>query len=367
MLGAQQPIVISGRVVRMTTRGPSAVAGTTVTLHRIGVAAAGPVDSVTADGAGRYRFRVAAPDSDALYLPTSRFGGLAYFASPVRQGGPAGDGEIEVFDTTSAPVPIRVTGRHLVFSAPDANGTRDVVDVYELQNDSVVTRLGTRNRPAFVAALPSGAAGLKSTQGDFTGEAIVAVPAGAAVVAPVAPGVRQLALRYQLPAASFPLSVTLADSSAVVEVLLEESAGRATGDSLKALGAVTSEGRTFVRFLGRDMPAGRRLDIVVPGAAAPRGAASWPWLAGLGLLALGAVGWSIRPPRRLASREPASGALHEASPASRARELQAAIQSVEAMLTGTGAAPASHESLREYRDQLITELNALLAGTSQAQ
>ncbi|MBC7897025.1 MAG: hypothetical protein H7066_16520, partial [Cytophagaceae bacterium] len=291
--GAQAPIVVTGQVMRVTAAGPAPVPGASVTLHRIGVSSAAPLDSTIADGSGHYRFRVAAPDTNAMYLPTTRHGGLAYFAAPIRVGDPVGEGIIEVFDTTSTDVPIRITGRHVVVSAPDADGERAIVEVYEVSNDTVLTRLGTRDRPAFVARLPRGATKVRATQGDFTGDAVVTVPGGVGVVAPVAPGIRQLALSYALPPSAFPLDITLTDSSAVVEVLLEEPGGRATGDGLEALGAVTSEGRSFVRFLGRDLPLGNRIQVQVP-AAVGGSVARWGWLAVLALAALGAIGWSMR-------------------------------------------------------------------------
>lgn len=358
-VASQAPIVVTGQVVRVTTAGPIPVPGANVILHRIGVASAGPFDSTVADGTGRYRFRITAPDTEAMYLPTTRHGGLAYFAAPIRAGGPMGEGAIEVFDTTSANVPIRIAGRHLVVSAPDADGQRAIVEVFELSNDTIVTRLGTRERPAFTATLPRGATNVRATQGDFTGDAVVTLAGGVGVVAPVAPGIRQLALSYVLPTESFPLDITLADSSAVVEVLLEEPTGRASGDSLQALGAVTTEGRSFVRFLGRDMPRGRRIEVDVPRAAVG-GIARWGWLAVLALAALGAIGWSMG--RRPAPVAGTPAPAPESPPArSREREVRAAIGGVDAMLQDDATPAASRDALLAYREQLQAELDATLA------
>ena len=48
-----------------------------------------------------------------------------------------------MFDTTSGPVPLMVQGHHLVVSAPKPDGGREIVEVYELSNDSTVTLGGT--------------------------------------------------------------------------------------------------------------------------------------------------------------------------------------------------------------------------------
>ena len=352
---AGQGVVVSGRVTLVTARGERPVAGTTVTLHRIGTGSAGPVDSLASSPAGRYRFVVPAPDTTAMYLATARFGGIAYFGTPVRAGDAAADGEIDVYDTTSVAIRVRVAGRHVVVSAPDARGRRDVLDVYELQNDTVLTRLASRERPVFEVRLPAGAADVMARQGDFTGAAIEIEGNRARVIAPMTPGIRQLALAYALAPGAFPLTLTLPDTTDVLEVLLEEREALAAADSLRAVGQVTSDGRSFVRFLGRGLPAGRRLEITVPVTALrSRG---WAWLAGLGVASLVAIGWSLRPQqRRAAAVAPAAS-----QPAARERELRSAIDGVDALLADAATAPESHDALRRYREQLAGELEALLA------
>lgn len=351
---AQGPLDLAGRVERVTARGPVAMPGAAVTLHRIGTGSAGPVDTTRADGRGRFHFRVATPDTAAMYLATATHGGLAYFAAPVRAGAPVTDALIEIFDTTSAPIPVHVTGRHLVVSAPDADGRRSVVEVYELQNDTVVTRVGTRERPAFVAALPADATDPTASQGDFTGEAVARTPAGLAVLAPISPGVRQLAFNYRLPATAFPLTLGLADSASVVEVLLEEPTGQVVAEGLVPQGAVTSEGRSFVRFLGRNLPAGRTIEVRLAPVHG-RAGVSWPWLGLLGAAALGAIAWSLRPRRAAAPVVAAPSRV----PSDRTAELRAAIEGVSATLASPDTAPSSLDALRTYRAQLQQELDAL--------
>jgi hypothetical protein len=351
-LPAQPPLVVTGRVLLVTGAGERPVARARVILHRIAVGSAGPVDSAVTGGDGRYAFRVDRPDSTAMYLATSRHGGIAYFAPPLHSGDAAGPGEIEVFDTTSAPVRIRVGGRHLVVSAADPDGVREIVEVYEVQNDSVVTRLGTRQRPSFVASLPALARNVRATQGDFTGEAVTVRDGAVHVVAPIAPGVRQLALAYALPPAAFPLRVPLSDTTGIVEVLLEEEAGSVTADSMEALGAVSSEGRSFVRFLGRDLPAGREVLIQLPGT---RGASpAWPWLAVLATATAAAIAWSLLPARVRHRARPVS-----VGPPNREADLRSVLAGVDALLASPETAPASLTSLRAYRNQLARDLEGV--------
>src|SRR5687768_9185000 len=111
-----------------------------VTLHRVGPDSAGPVDSVRTDATGRYAFRFRRWGSpDAIYFAASVYRGIAYFSAPLRGVTMRGDEhEIMVFDTTSRPLRFGVQGHHLVVGAPRPTGLRDIVEVYELSNDTVV-------------------------------------------------------------------------------------------------------------------------------------------------------------------------------------------------------------------------------------
>lgn len=349
-----QELRARGRVMLASTSGERAVAGAMVTLHRIGVTS-GPVDSTRTDAAGRYAFRVGRPDTAAMYLATSRYSGIAYFAPPVRVSDSLeAPGEIHVFDTTSAGAPLRTVGRHVVVSAPDAQGMREVVDVWELGNEDRRTRTSAPGRPAFVTQVPAAAANVRSTQGDFAGSGSEVVGSEIRVVAPVAPGVRQLVVTYNLAPDAFPLTVPLPDSVSVVEVLLEEPGATVDDPRLKALGAVPSDGRNFVRFLGNDAPPGP-LTIQV---AAPGGdSASWPWMLGLGALSVFAVTWALRPARRTAAVVQRPAIQGE----------RGALEAMEAALTmqldGPALDPADRRRLEEHRASVREALAAIAGGT----
>jgi len=126
-----------------------------VTLHRVAADSSGPVDSVRTDANGRYSIRYKPVGGDAVYFASSLYSGVAYFTAPLPPRDATGDdGEITVFDTTSAPVPIQTRGRHLVVSASSVDGRRTLVEVFELSNDSTVTAVsGARGRATWSAAL----------------------------------------------------------------------------------------------------------------------------------------------------------------------------------------------------------------------
>ena len=266
------PQQVDGQVAKPSAKSMLPVAHVTVTLHRVGPDTAAPIDSTRTDAAGRYRFTYRRFGStEAIYFVSSTYDGIAYFSQPLHGAVVhGGDADVTVFDTTSAPVPMSVRGRHLIVSAPAADGVRDVVEVFEISNDSAVTLVspGRGNAPTWSAALPPGAERFAGGQGDVSPDAITEVGGRADVVAPFAPGVKQLSYRYSLPAAAFPLRMRLEKPTSVLEVLIEEPTARLTGAGLRETNAVSLGGRTFRRFLGQDLPGSETIEVGVPGLGA---------------------------------------------------------------------------------------------------
>jgi hypothetical protein len=273
--GPGGPRTVAGRIVRPAPSGEAGVPGVMVTLHRVGPERSGPIDSVRTGADGRYAFRYQPTGSDdALYFVSASFGGIAYFGTPLREVAVTGDDAIvTVFDTTSGAVPLRVNGRHLIISSSDPSERRAVVEVFELSNDSSVTRVGGRSDSAtFRIPLPPGARDFEAgRQGDVAPEAIAMVGGVAEVYAPFAPGIKQLSFSYTLPRDAFPLAVPQPVPTELLEVLLEDSSGTAEGAKLVRQGPVESSGRHFVRWLAEQVPAGEEVRVSFPDApGAPR-------------------------------------------------------------------------------------------------
>jgi len=265
--------VIEGRVVRPGRDAPIPVRDVWVVLHRVGADAAGPVDSVRTRADGGYRFRYrASGDTSAVYFVSNYRGGVAYFTSPLRQSVVRGDAaELLVYDTTSAPVRITVRGRHIIVPALDSAGgdRRTVVEVYELSNDSSVTRVARgRDGATFEALLPEGVDSVTGGQGDVSPAAVRVVDGRVQVTAPLAPGLKQLSFFYELPLGAMPIAYPLDLEVPVLEVLIEDPNGTATGGGLADVGPTQLEGRTFRRFLASNAPAGAVVRVSSPGAGA---------------------------------------------------------------------------------------------------
>jgi hypothetical protein len=264
------PQHVDGRVIRSTASAALPVPGVWVTLHRVGPDRQAPMDSTRTDAKGRYRFTYTRFGSDdAIYFVSSMYAGIAYFSQPLKGPAVSGpDAEVTVFDTTSRAVPMTIRGRHLIVSAPASDGTRDLVEVFEISNDTSVTVIApgaAGDRPTWSAPLPAGAVRFRAGQGDVPADAIAQVGNRAEVFAPFAPGVKQLSYSYSLPPSAFPLEIRSERPESVLEVVVEEPLARVTATGLSETNPVTIDGRTFNRFLGQDIPGGSTLTIGVPG------------------------------------------------------------------------------------------------------
>lgn len=231
-------------------------------LHRVGPDSAGPLDSARSDASGRYSYSYHRSGSpDAVYFVSATHHGVTYFTVPLAFSTVSGEpAQIVVFDTTSSRIPITIRGRHIVVSAPTPAGVRPVTEVFELSNDTTVTLVSPRPSapPTFSALLPKNARDPKVEQGDIPAESVTFTGGRVRVVAPLPPGVKQLAYSYTLGAGEFPLSVPVEAPIDVYEILIEESRGEARGEArgarLSEQAAVTEGGRTFRRFLAQEVP-----------------------------------------------------------------------------------------------------------------
>ena len=303
---APGPSLVEGRVVRPVVTGETPVPGVWVAIHRVGPDSAGPLDSMRTDRYGRYRFTYRRfGDPAALYFAASVYNGIAYFSSPFRGGAVKGDdAEIVVFDTTTHPVRYTIQGHHLVIGAPRPTGLRDIVEVYEVSNDTVVTAIGRDSlTPVWSAPMPKGAIGFTAGQGDVSASSLQRRGDSVVLLAPFSPGVKQLSFSYALDQRAFPLEFTLDRQNGLLEVLLEEPGASVRSPSLRSQGNATTQGRTFKRFLAQNPPAGERVRIDVPSTAfAARSTLVTAVAVGIMLAMIGALwvayrrGRVIRPP-----------------------------------------------------------------------
>lgn len=372
---AQAPLTVQGSVTRETIGGTRAVARELVTLHRVNSRDAGAVDSVRTDARGSFTFRVAAPDSQSMYLVSARYGGIAYFSQPMQGGQSSGPAEIIVYDTTSRDVRTQLQGRHVVVSSPNASGVRSVIDVLEIENDTILTRVpGPENRPTYALLLPDGVENVHASQGEISDKAVEVRNGRAELFAPLSPGLRQLVLTYEVKAAAFPLAIPLEHSISVLEVLLEEQGALASAPGLDNKGPVTVDGKTFVRFLGAS-PTDNAVVTITAGKGGASGGEVPSWLLPLLLTVVTVGGIAVLARRKPAMALPAGGrATLDTPPAANGlppsvvsapngealRVAGASATTDRGAAEGTAPAPASIDRLA----QQIAAVDALLARDS---
>ena len=265
-----QQLVAEGRVAMPAGDTLRGVAGVWVVLHRVGTDTAGPVDSVRTgrDGAYRIPYRWSGSDQ-TMYFVSAEYAQIAYFSPPIPPGGSTEDqGEIIVYDTTSSGVPIRLQGRHIVLSSGGVDGARDVVEVYEVVNESERTLISPDDvTPTWSGTLPQSASDVRIGEGDVAAEAIQITRGRLDVVAPIAPGLKSFSLAYRVPASAFPLTIPIDSSTVLLELLLEDPGMSIEGAGLTPGDPVNIEGRLFRRFMADSVPAGSEIRVTVPALA----------------------------------------------------------------------------------------------------
>ncbi len=259
---------VTGRVLRPTADSMRGVQGSWVVLHRVATDRSGPLDSVRTSRDGAFSLRYTPVGSaDAIYFVSATHDGIAYFSPPLDTAHAVESAELAVFDTTSAPVPIHVRGHHIVVTAREPDGRREIVEVFELANDSTVTRVAAGEVPVWSTTLPDGATDVRVGQGDLSEDAIRTDSGRIRVYAPLAPGIKQLSYAYRVDAGAFPLSRPVHGRGGLLEVLVEEPNGVATAPGLTRVDPVTVESRTFNRFLAQEIVPGGIVRIEMPRAA----------------------------------------------------------------------------------------------------
>ena len=275
---------VTGRIVRITAAGERPVARQWVVLHGIGAAGGRAIDSTRTAPDGEFRLRYRrAPDSTQYFASTVHHG-IAYVSGVLPPDASPDDATLTVFDTTSAPLPLDVRGRHILLFAPADGPRRRVAEIYDLSNDTTLTRItADSGPPVWTGVIPTGFEDFSSGPELSSNESIRVVNGRVAAFAPVAPGLKRIAFTYSLPPAAFPASFLVEQSTQLLEVLLEDQRAQLSGAGLVEGSPTTIEGRVFRRFQAADVPALAVVTVRVPPPVtrdSPRGAL---------LIALGAV------------------------------------------------------------------------------
>jgi hypothetical protein len=298
-LGAQE-VRATGRLLR-DSAGGRALTGHWVVLHAMTRGGGGPIDSVRTGAGGRYGFAIPRVDSNAVYVVSAEFAGIAHFSDPLVLAGrlSADYGTLVVYDTTSAGDPVRLAVRFATIGGARRDGAREVLEAIELQNPGARTRIPADTAaPVWRGTLPGGIAEFQVGESDVSAEAVVRHGDAVAVFAPLAPGgTKQISFAYVLPDTLSAWRLPLDQPVGELLLLVEDTAALVTAPGLETLSTEAVEGRRFARYRATGVPAGAVVEVRLTrrGFRAERFV---PWVVGVAALALAAGLWiALRRPR----------------------------------------------------------------------
>jgi hypothetical protein len=269
-----------------------------VVLHHQSRESAGPLDSTRSDGRGHYRIALRSPDSTSGYVVSVWHDSIVYFSLPLNvTGRPAVHVEdLIVFPATNTGPPIRLARRLATVARARDDGTREVLEILELENTGVTTRVTTDTlRPTWAGRVPGGAGQFRSGQGDISGDAMQFRHDSVIVFAPIPPGpVKQVTYGYSLPAGTRGLVIPIDQPTTEVNLLIEDTAAVVTAPKLESFGVRELEQRHFAAYRAGPLAAGDNVQIRLPAGKfrAPMLLPYIKWVLAAGMLV--ALIWALR-------------------------------------------------------------------------
>jgi len=279
---------VAGRVVRIVGADTVVVTGVRVVLHRVTTQAPGPIDSTLSDARGGFAFRLL-PDSTAVYLVSARWSAIEYFAAPlvVRGGGPIARITVVVSDT-SASAPFTLAARHLIISPVTADGTRDVVDLFVLNNPGPLTRVSADSlRATWSARLPHFAINVHGGNSEFALESLRLNGDTIALYAPIPPGQRDVEIDYQIPPNTSRFELPVGAGVPASNIVSADRSMRVRGAYARSDTVI--DRKTYARWEGK-MIAGQSVVLEFGARALP----AWLVPGMIGVMAIVLIGATIR-------------------------------------------------------------------------
>ncbi|HEY2825339.1 MAG TPA: hypothetical protein VGI83_07320 [Gemmatimonadales bacterium] len=338
-------------MARVGARDTLPLAGQRVVLHEVGRAGGAPVDSARTDGRGGYRLTSPRGDTTAVYFVSVLYGGVNYVSVPLRE---MRRREIPidpllVYDTSSTSPRIGIDQRHLIVRAPEADGSRHVLELIVLHNAGSSTRISNDTlHPVWAAALPKRVIQFQVGESDVSDQAIVRRGDSLLVFAPVPPGDKQVMVQYVLPGSESGLTLPIDQGVDRLNVLVDDTLASLVSGPLVPVGVESMDDTRYERFAGEHAAPGET--VVVKFGASPRSLSQYWWvivvLAGTGLV----VGLRLAMRGRVVVTVSAEG-------------LAAQIAALDAQLEEAGVAmpAAAAAANRQRRAELKARLNAALA------
>src|SRR5438876_3715705 len=227
-----------------------------------------PIDSARTDASGAYRLTAKRADSSTIYVVSSWRAGIAYFSQPVtaRAGPTARLAPLYVYDTSASGPEVRVARRLVTVAKLKGDGTRDVLELVELENPGTATRVAADSaHPVWAGALPPRGIQFQVGQGDLSPRAVARNGDAVAVFAPIPPGdPKQLTYTYVLPADADHVAIPIDQPTTEVDLLVEDTTATVAAPGVEALGVDAVERRRFARYRVRAPAVPAQVVVTMP-------------------------------------------------------------------------------------------------------
>lgn len=294
---AAQGVSVSGRALR-GGRDTVPLAGAWVVLHHITRDGGGPIDSVRTSGRGRYRMTVSTVDTIGVYVVSTWYDSVAYFSLPLNIiGRPAVHVEdLVAFPTTVNEPPIRLARRLITVAGASTNGTREVLEILELENMGASTRIARDTlAPTWAGRIPENVASPQGGQGDISADAIVFRGDSVLVLGPMPPGpLKQVTYGYTIADGLRTFTVPIDQETVELNLLVEDTSAAVTAPGIEPLGVQELEQRHFAAYRAGPLAAGSLLTIELPRGPF-RADRLLPYvIALLAVVMVGALVWTLR-------------------------------------------------------------------------
>jgi hypothetical protein len=201
-------------------------------------------------------------------IVSAQHAGLAYISQPlhVGRGAAVTADPLVVWDTSSAGPPVRLRRRLLTIAKPNADGSREVLELLELENTGRATRVPQDTlQPSWTGAIPAAALQFTPQQGDFSPDAIVQRGDRVEVFGPIQPeGARQLSYRYVLGGEVHALALPIDQPTEELDLLLEDTLASVTAPGLRSVGVQPIKERHFAGYSAESLAVGAPVRIAFP-------------------------------------------------------------------------------------------------------
>ena len=234
--------------------GDAALPSKQVTLHRVGTDTSGPVDSLSTDQDGSFRFTLPSiPDpgvEQTVFFASVLHDGVSYFGSAIHLAVQLDTlYEIRVYDSESAPAEgagLPLQARYVLLE--EQQGFWTATDLLQVNNPGERTLVAVAEGITWSYPLPEGATDLEIGGGEMTPDAAELVGSSLRVKSSIPPGMREFVVRYRL-ADPF-VTLSLPGFTGEMELLVREPAPPLDVVGLQPAAPIEMEaGVTYRRFV----------------------------------------------------------------------------------------------------------------------